>query len=47
MRVLFDGKAPVHYGQIYVTSSDVPDMDRAFAGQAMASAGAVKRARCS
>ncbi|MCZ7373724.1 hypothetical protein [Micromonospora sp. WMMC250] len=34
MRVLFDGKAPVHYGQIYVTSSDLPDMDRAFAGQA-------------
>ncbi|MEU7751191.1 hypothetical protein [Micromonospora sp. NPDC049171] len=33
MRVLFDGEAPVAYGQIYVASSELPDMDRAFAGQ--------------
>ncbi|MEV1111658.1 hypothetical protein AB0I95_23910 [Micromonospora sp. NPDC049751] len=33
MRVLFDGPAPVDYGQIYVTSRELPDMDRAFAGQ--------------
>ncbi|WP_433125091.1 hypothetical protein ACQPWW_21715 [Micromonospora sp. CA-240977] len=33
MRVLFDGQAPVAYGQIYVTSSELPDMEEAFAGQ--------------
>ncbi|MFG2050590.1 hypothetical protein ACGFIW_24525 [Micromonospora sp. NPDC048935] len=33
MRVLFDGEAPVAYGQIYVTSRELPDMDEAFAGQ--------------
>ncbi|MEU7587327.1 hypothetical protein AB0A95_13605 [Micromonospora sp. NPDC049230] len=33
MRVLFDGEAPVAYGQIYVCTSELPDMDRAFAGQ--------------
>ncbi|WLS45592.1 hypothetical protein Q3V37_30335 [Micromonospora profundi] len=33
MRVLFDGKAPVAYGQIYVTSRELPDMSEAFAGQ--------------
>ncbi|SCG56191.1 hypothetical protein [Micromonospora zamorensis] len=35
MRVLFDGKAPVAYGQIYVTSRELPDdMAGSFAGQA-------------
>ncbi|MEU4782185.1 hypothetical protein [Micromonospora sp. NPDC023633] len=34
MRVLFDGEAPVAYGQIYVTSRELPDMGGAFAGQA-------------
>jgi hypothetical protein len=33
MRVLFDGTAPVAYGQIYVTSRELPDMGGAFAGQ--------------
>ncbi|WP_422739141.1 hypothetical protein ACN263_07855 [Micromonospora sp. WMMD729] len=33
MRVLFDGPAPVDYGQIYVTSRELPDMSGAFAGQ--------------
>src|SRR5687767_1907877 len=33
MRVLFDGLAPVDYGQIYVTSRALPDMIGAFAGQ--------------
>ncbi|MEV4518334.1 hypothetical protein AB0K00_56430 [Dactylosporangium sp. NPDC049525] len=33
MRVLFDGAAPVDYGQIYVTSRELPDMQAAFAGQ--------------
>ncbi|MFF0467271.1 hypothetical protein ACFYPX_07460 [Micromonospora zamorensis] len=35
MRVLFDGKVPVAYGQIYVTSRELPDdMAGSFAGQA-------------
>ncbi|MEV4822129.1 hypothetical protein [Micromonospora sp. NPDC049274] len=33
MRVLFDGTAPVAYGQIYVTSRELPNMEMAFAGQ--------------
>ncbi|XVV16518.1 hypothetical protein ACQP2X_19750 [Actinoplanes sp. CA-131856] len=33
MRILFDGPLPVAYGQGYVTSRELPDMDRAFAGQ--------------
>lgn len=40
MRVLFDGLAPVDYGQIYVTSRNLPDMERAFAGQANGLCGA-------
>ncbi|MET7875927.1 hypothetical protein ABZS52_03250 [Micromonospora profundi] len=40
MRVLFDGKAPVDYGQIYVTSRELPDMHEAFAGQANGLCGA-------
>ncbi|MGV9212194.1 hypothetical protein ACTFTM_10090 [Micromonospora sp. RB23] len=40
MRVLFDGPAPVDYGQIYVTSRNLPDMERAFAGQANGLCGA-------
>ncbi|MGC5382792.1 hypothetical protein ACPXB1_30415 [Micromonospora sp. DT68] len=40
MRVLFDGKAPVAYGQIYVTSRELPDMHEAFAGQANGLCGA-------
>ncbi|MET8526604.1 hypothetical protein [Micromonospora sp. NPDC005172] len=34
MRVLFDGPVPVDYGQIYVTSRELPTMEQAFAGQA-------------
>ncbi|MDG6106821.1 hypothetical protein Daura_29665 [Dactylosporangium aurantiacum] len=33
MRVLFDGRAPIDYGQIYLTSRELPDMTGAFAGQ--------------
>ncbi|MEU4335917.1 hypothetical protein AB0F59_14905 [Micromonospora lupini] len=40
MRVLFDGKAPVDYGQIYVTSRELPNMEGAFAGQANGLCGA-------
>ncbi|MGC4816576.1 hypothetical protein [Micromonospora sp. DT63] len=40
MRVLFDGPAPVAYGQIYVTSRELPDMSGAFAGQANGLCGA-------
>ncbi|WP_433537868.1 hypothetical protein ACQPZK_09180 [Micromonospora sp. CA-249363] len=40
MRVLFDGPAPVDYGQIYVTSRELPDMQQAFAGQANGLCGA-------
>ena len=34
MPILFDGPLPVAYGQGYLTSRELPDMDRAFAGQA-------------
>ncbi|MEK8107192.1 hypothetical protein NKG94_22280 [Micromonospora sp. M12] len=47
MRVLFDGKVPVAYGQMYVTSRELPDMSGAFAGQANGLCGAVSRADCS
>ncbi|MCX5065357.1 hypothetical protein OOJ91_05625 [Micromonospora lupini] len=40
MRVLFDGPAPVDYGQIYVTSRELPNMEGAFAGQANGLCGA-------
>ncbi|GAA0449569.1 hypothetical protein Ade02nite_58580 [Paractinoplanes deccanensis] len=40
MRILFDGGLPVAYGQAYVTSRELPDMDRAFAGQANGLCGA-------
>ncbi|MEH1124164.1 hypothetical protein [Micromonospora sp. CPCC 206061] len=40
MRVLFDGVVPVAYGQTYVTSRELPDMSRAFAGQANGLCGA-------
>ena len=33
MRVLFEGRVPVDYGQVYVTSRELPDMSAAFAGQ--------------
>ena len=33
MRILFDGVVPVDYGQIYVTSRELPEMIEAFAGQ--------------
>ena len=33
MRILFDGPVPVDYGQIYLTSRELPDMGKAFAGQ--------------
>ncbi|HEX8346343.1 MAG TPA: hypothetical protein VF657_16615 [Actinoplanes sp.] len=33
MRILFDGVVPVDYGQIYVTSRELPEMSEAFAGQ--------------
>ncbi|MEU8181145.1 hypothetical protein AB0B85_01215 [Micromonospora sp. NPDC049044] len=42
MRVLFDGPAPVSYGQIYLTSDEVPDMEGAFAGQVNGLCGAVQ-----
>ncbi|MEV4342978.1 hypothetical protein AB0J83_00665 [Actinoplanes sp. NPDC049596] len=33
MRVLFEGRVPIDYGQVYVISRELPDMHRAFAGQ--------------
>ncbi|XVU29425.1 hypothetical protein ACQPZJ_20820 [Actinoplanes sp. CA-054009] len=40
MRILFDGPLPVAYGQGYLTSQELPDMHRAFAGQANGLCGA-------
>ena len=40
MPILFDGPVPIDYGQTYVTSRELPDMNAAFAGQANGLCGA-------